>query len=212
MPTYIAFSDFHNYHKNQKVWAVNESGEVKAVPLGNWWTSHERRRTYKGLIFRPDVHDAVVNGRLNLWRGWGVEPQPGDWSLMRQHIREVLAAGDDEADAYIMNWFAWAVQHPAEPAEVALVLKGGKGTGKGTLGNGLVRIFGQHATHISSVRHLVGNFNAHLRDACLLFADEAYWPGDKAAEGTLKRLITEPTLFIEPKVVDGVTVRTCCTC
>ena len=53
---------------------------------------------------------------------------------------------------------------------------------------------------------MAGRFNAHLRDACFLFADEAYWPGDKAAEGTLKRLITEPTLFIEAKHRDGVTV------
>jgi hypothetical protein len=105
-----------------------------------------------------------------------------------------------------MNWCAWAVQHPAEPAEAALVMKGGKGVGKGTLGNTLVHIFGQHATHISSVRHLIGHFNAHLRDVCFLFADEAYWPGDKAAEGTLKRLITEPSLTIEPKFVDVMTV------
>ena len=62
------------------------------------------------------------------------------------------------------------------------------------------------ATHISSVDHLAGRFNAHLRDACLLFADEAYWPGDRSDEGTLKRLITEPTLFIEAKGRDGVTV------
>src|SRR6185503_3069857 len=71
----------------------------------------------------------------------------------------------------------------------------------------MVRIFGQHATHISSIKHLVGHFNVHLRDACLLFADEAYWPGDKRGEGELKRLITEPTLFIEPKFVDAMTVQ-----
>src|SRR5262249_20852760 len=156
----------------------------KPVPLGNWWTSHPQRRTYRGLTFRPDVRDEVVNGRLNLWRGWGFEPKPGDWSLMRQRIKDVIAAGDADADTYIMNWIAWAVQHPAEPAEAALVLIGGRGTGKGTLGNALVRVFGQHATHISSVKHLVGHFNVHLRDACFLFADEAYWPGDKSGEGT----------------------------
>jgi hypothetical protein len=59
---------------------------------------------------------------------------------------------------------------------------------------------------ISSIEHIAGRFNAHLRDTCLVFADEAYWPGDKKAEGTLKRLITEPTLFIEAKGLDGVTV------
>jgi Family of unknown function (DUF5906) len=91
------------------------------------------------------------------------------------------------------------VQNPADRAEVALVFRGKKGTGKGTLGNALVIIFGRHGTHISQKEHLAGRFNYHLRDACFLFADEAYWPGDKSAEGALKRLITEPDLFIEGK-------------
>ena len=56
------------------------------------------------------------------------------------------------------------------------------------------------------IASLTGRFNAHLRDTCLLFADEAYWPGDKGAEGSLKRLITEPELFIEGKGRDGVMV------
>jgi hypothetical protein len=34
-----------------------------------------------------------------------------------------------------------------------------------------------------------------------LFVDEAFWAGDKAGEGELKRLITERTLAIEPKFV-----------
>ena len=176
------------------------------MPLGHWWTSHTRRRTYKGLTFRPDMQAEVVNDRLNLWRGWGVAPIKGDYSLMQRHILEVLAADNDEASTYIMNWLAWAVQHPAEQAEVALVLKGGRGTGKGTLGNAMMHIFGQHAVHVSSIKHLIGHFNMHLRDACFLFADEAYWPGDKSSEGALKRLITEPTLLIEPKFVDAMTV------
>ena len=91
-----------------------------------------------------------------------------------------------------MNWLAWAVQHPDHRAEVALVLKGKRGTGKGTLGNTMMRIFGQHGVHISDAKHLIG-FNAHLRDACFLFADEAYWPGD-----------SEPDLFIEGKGRNGV--------
>jgi len=48
----------------------------------------------------------------------------------------------------------------------------------------------------------VGNFNAHLRDKLLVFADEAFWAGDKKSEGVLKALITEDTLAIEMKGVD----------
>ncbi len=198
--TYLSFEDFRNFHMNRSI----QVGD-KRVPLGQWWLKHSDRRQYRGLTFEPAA-EQEINGRFNLWRGWGVEQHAGDWSRMKAHIREALAGGNDEFDAYIMRWVAWAVQHPAERAQAALVFKGKKGTGKGTLGNALCRIFGQHGTHISTAEHLAGRFNGHLRDACFLFADEAYWPGDKGAEGSLKRLVTEPDLFIEAKGKDGITV------
>ncbi len=197
---FLSFEDFRNFHMNRFV----EVGDKK-VPLGHWWLRHGGRRQYRGLTFEPAA-EREINGRLNLWRGWGIEPAPGDWTLMRRHILDVLASGNAVHSDYIVRWMAWTVQHPAQRAEAALVFKGARGTGKGTLGNALCRIFGQHGTHISTAEHLAGRFNGHLRDACFLFADEAYWPGDKGAEGSLKRLVTEPDLFIEAKGKDGVTV------
>ena len=198
--SFLSFEDFRNFHMNRFI-------EVKSkdVSLGQWWLRHADRRQYRGLTFEPG-REREIDGRLNLWRGWGVEPRQGGWTRMKAHIREVLANGSEEAVRYIMNWAGWAVQHPAERAQAALVFKGSKGTGKGTLGNSFCRIFGQHGTHISTAEHLAGRFNGHLRDACFLFADEAYWPGDKGAEGSLKRLVTEPDLFIEAKGKDGITV------
>jgi hypothetical protein len=73
----------------------------------------------------------------------------------------------------------------------------------------MCRIFGTHGVHISNRKHLTSGFNRHLMHCCFLFADEAYWPGDRSAEGELKRIITEPTLFIEPKGLDGFQVRNC---
>jgi hypothetical protein len=48
--------------------------------------------------------------------------------------------------------------------------------------------------------------NAHLRQCCFLFSDEAYAPNDRRAEGSLKRLITEDTLTIEQKHRDPIQV------
>ena len=107
---------------------------------------------------------------------------------------------------YVLDILAWTVQHPDQPAEAALVIIGVKGAGKGLFYNALCRIFGQHALHISSPMHLTGRFNAHLRDCCLLFVDEAFWTGDKSAAGTLQRLITEPDLTIEGKGKDLISV------
>ena len=79
------------------------------------------------------------------------------------------------------------------------MLRGKRGSGKGILLNWLWRAWGQHGCHISNAKHLTGNFNAHLRDCVMLFADEAFFAGDRAGEGVLKALITEPSLPIEGK-------------
>jgi Family of unknown function (DUF5906)/Bifunctional DNA primase/polymerase, N-terminal len=203
MVNYLTFSDFRNLYMNKSVVVGKDEKENDiTVPLGAYWLKHPHRRQYDGVIFDP-CKPNTTGGKLNLWRGWGIETKPGDWSLMQQHIFEVLAAGDSEHEQYILNFAAWCVQHPGTPAEVALVFKGPEGTGRGIFARAMCRIFGQHAHQISSIKHLTGDFNKHLRDCCLLFADEAFWPGYRNQEGTLKRLITEPTLFIEPKGLDA---------
>jgi uncharacterized protein DUF5906/DNA primase RepB-like protein len=199
IPTFLRFYDFRNLYLNHIV----DTGGKKSPSLGHWWLTHPQRRQYRGVVFQPGGA-ATINGRLNLWTGWGVEPKEGEWNLLRKHIREVLAAGDEKVYQYIINWMAWSVQHPSQQAGVALVFIGERGTGKGTLGKALCRIFGQHALHVSNPEHLVGRFNAHLRQCCFLFADEAYGPKDKTAEGVLKRFITEDTLTIEQKGRDPI--------
>ncbi|WP_156441665.1 primase-helicase family protein [Sphingomonas sp. CCH16-B10] len=194
-----SFEDFRNRYMNRQVEVgTSAQGAPITKPLGGWWLAHARRRQFRGLVFRPGG-DPVIDGRLNLWRGFGVDPALGDWSLMRAHIRDVLAAGDPVCDDYILRWAAWAVQHPDQPAEVALVFRGGMGTGKGTFARAMRQIFGQHGLHVNSPTQVSGRFNAHLRDVCLLFADEAIQPGDRAARGVLKAMLTEPTLPIEGK-------------
>src|SRR4051794_32425817 len=83
-------------------------------------------------------------------------------------------------------------------------MKGGEGCGKGTLGHVLRRIAGPHGFYVSSQRGVVGNFNAHLADRLLLFADEAFFAGDKQHEGVLKALVTEKKIMIERKGIDPI--------
>lgn len=202
VPVLQSFEDFRNRYSNRRVpVGVDKRGLPVTSPLGDWWLKHEQRRQYKQFRFLPGQGEEV-DGYLNLWRGWGVEPAPGDWSLMQSHIRDVIAGGDAVARDYIIRWLAWAVQNPASPAEVALVFRGGRGSGKGTFIRAFKDLFGQHGTHITSSDRLTGNFNSHLRDVVVLFADEAVAPRDKKAEGILKGLITEPELAVERKGID----------
>jgi len=205
VPTYLSFRAFRDFYLNRHIMAGKE--EPKWIDIGSWWLHHPQRRQYSGVIFKPGDKRSEIDGKFNLWTGWGVEPKPGDWSLVDEHIRVVLTAGDKALYDYTINWLAYAVQHPAEQAETAIVFIGDPGTGKGTLGKALCRIFGQHSLHLSSADDLTGKFNAHLRQCSFLFGDECYGPTDKRAEGQLKRMITENTLMIEPKGRDKVRVQ-----
>jgi hypothetical protein len=163
-----------------------------------WWLIDKRRRQYLGgVVFDP----SGVGSRdcWNLWSGFAVEPKQGDWSLMQDHIHKVVCSGDDAHRDYVLGWTALMFQRPSRQGDVALVVRSGKGAGKGIFFQYLRKAWGQHGVYISNAKHLIGNFNSHLRDCVMLFADEAFFAGDRQHESVLKALITEPTLPIEAK-------------
>lgn len=211
VPSFQTFRSFSERYANEYI-TVTKTKHLKAgdedyqdeVQLGAAWLKWTGRRTYQGVELAPNQAVELPNGNYNLWQGWGVMPAAGEWPLMRAHIAEVLASGDPASGEYILRWAAWAVQNPDRPAKVALVLRGGKGAGKGAFLTALRALFGSHGLQIYNRAHLVGSFNAHLRNCLFLFADEAFWAGDKQGESTLKGLITEPVIILEQKGVDAV--------
>lgn len=200
-----AKEDLTLYYANRRV----SLGEDKQAPVGTWWLAHPRRRQFETMFFDPGKKGDGVDqpGHYNLWRSWAVDPVRGDWSLMRHHIEAVLASDNAEYADYIVRWAAWAVQNPDQPEGVALVFRGGKGTGKGTFARALCSVFGQHGMQVFSPVQVTGKFNAHLRDCCLLFADEAVRPGRDGGESQLKGMITEPLLPIEGKGKDTISAQ-----
>ena len=166
------------------------------------WSEHERCNVYTGgVIFDPS--NSHNENQFNTWRGFAVEPKQGDWDLIMAHIEEVICAGDDNLITYFYNWCAYIFQKPDKPGMAAIVCRGEKGSGKGVIGHFLRSIWGSHGIHISNGQHLVGRFNGHLESTCFLFADEAFFGGDKKNEGVLKALITDDTLIIERKGIDS---------
>jgi hypothetical protein len=190
------FPDFRNRYLNRPVVEVGK----KTVARGSWWLTHPGRRQYETLTFAPGK---TVEGAYNLWRGFACQAAPGDCSLFLEHVRENICSGNLDHFEYLMNWLARAIQHPGTPGEVAVVLRGGRGTGKSLFARHFGALFGSHFLHVSDPKHIVGNFNAHLRDTIVLFADEAFFAGDRKHESILKTLITEPTIVIEAKGVDA---------
>jgi Family of unknown function (DUF5906) len=199
IPVYLPRNDFRFLQDKWRVIYVDAEGETQKVPRGSWWLSHPARRQYDSVVFVPGKD---VPGKLNLWNGWACEPRPGDCGLYLAHLKDNICSGDDSYYQYLLSWMAYAVQQPARQGEVAVVLRGGEGTGKGFAVKRFGRLFGPHFLPVTNTRHLTGNFNVHLQQCCVLFGDEAFYAGDRQHEGILKVLVTEESLTIEPKGVD----------
>lgn len=203
--TFSTTSDLRTLYANRPVEISNGNGSVRKVSLVDLWLKSPDRREYKGLIFEP--REEGIPGYFNLWRGWLVKPVKGNCSLFLKHIHDNIAGGNEEYYRWIEGWMADAVQNPTKRPGTAIVLRGGQGTGKGTFANFFGQLFGQHYTQVNSARHLVGHFNSHLKDCSLIFADEAFWAGDRTAEGILKGLVTEERILIEQKGKDVIQIR-----
>ena len=200
--SFQTFEDFCNRYLNTTVETLGgkDGASPVQVPLGKWWVRHPMRRSYEGLTFAPGLEDPHY---YNLWRGFACDAKPGSCELFLKHLRENICRGDETAFRYLMGWMACAVQRPGEQGHVAVVMRGKKGTGKGMFATLFGNLFGRHFVHVTNTEHLAGKFNAHMRDCVVLFADEAFFAGDKRHESTIKTMVTEDMLIREHKGVDA---------
>lgn len=166
-----------------------------------------QRDTFLDTCFEPDpakAANAARRGQYNLWTGFAVQPRPGDWSRLRDHIRDHLCGGDQEHFHWVMTWLASIFARPGVKVPSSIAVIGEQGTGKSKVFDWVRRAIGCAALKVSAGRHLTGNFNAHLDGKVFLTCEEAFWGGEKAAAGVLKDLITSETLQIEGKFVNVV--------
>lgn len=206
----ISPQSFKELHRHETVPVADRHGNIRQISAGVAWLNHPARRTYSGGLALLPGMDAPA-GVYNLWRGYGCEAKRGatveDVKPALVHLLHVICSGDARAFRYAVAWLAWCVQNPGAQAEVAMVLIGGRGAGKGTLGRWFRDLFGMHGMHVQHPRHLVGNFNAHLQTCLAMFVDEAFFVGDRAGNAVLKSLITEDQIAVEKKGVDVFAVR-----
>ena len=194
-------SEFEKAYENKFIEVgIDNSGNMKTKPAGTWWRKHPLRRQYDTITFAPDRD--VSEKCYNLWQGFAVKSLPGDCPLFLDHVLENVCSGNIDHYQYLTYWLARMVQTPGQQGEVAIVLRGGKGVGKSFFAKIVGHLFGRHYMQVSNSSHLVGNFNSHLRDLIFLFADEAFYAGDKKHESVLKMLITEDNISIEQKGID----------
>ena len=193
-------------YRNQ--WVLYREGEgktYKTMKPHDVFLGSRKRSNFVDTCFEPNPNHADPLA-YNLWTGFAVQPVEGDWSLLKDHIFNIMCNGNEDYFNFVMTFIASMFQRPWVKIPSALAFMGDQGTGKSKVFDWIRKAIGDAALKISSGRHLTGNFNAHLDGKIFLTCEEAFWAGDKSAAGPLKDIISSDTLQIEGKF-ENVTQR-----
>jgi hypothetical protein len=195
----------YRFHKKEKkknnngkeIWVSKEYSGFAA------WLKSPLRREYFGVGFFPDV-SKCPKGYLNLWAGFAVEPEPGDWSLMRTHILDNVCQGNAEQFDFYMDWLSQLMCEPGRKSGVITAIRGLPGTGKSKVGEWVCQIIGpRYSMVIEKGKHITGHFNGHLEYKIFVLAEEAVFAGDPLAAKALKHLGTSKDFTYENKGCDA---------
>ncbi len=202
---------FHSYYLSKKM-LLTVGEDQKEVQITKEWMKHPKRRTYSGIVFKPEVR--VGPEWYNLWKGFSFTPSPkgtgedhASVQAFLKHAKENVCGGDSQLFRWLIGHFAHLIQKPYEKPITALVFKGKKGTGKSTLTDAIGALVGNYYRTVSHPRYLSGNFNSHLENCLVLNLEEAFWSGDKGANGVLKHMVTGKTHQIERKGLESYEVE-----
>ena len=173
---------------------------AKAPSLANAFLSHPCRRKYEGAIFDPAATTPATI--LNLWTGFAVDPVPGDLSLWLRVLDAVVP--DPTTRHYVLHWLAWKVQRPGQIPGTILLVLGGKGSGKNSLFDPVVRIFGNHGRVFDDAEQIAGRFTGHLQTVAFAVLDEALFTGNSQQADRIKSRVTATTTTFEAKGRDPI--------
>jgi hypothetical protein len=90
-----------------------------------------------------------------------------------------------------------------------VILLGGQGVGKGTVGRLLQRIWSATYVQVNNIDAVIGTFNAVLERAYIVFMDEALFAGNRRGTDELKSIVTEPIVQISEKYQPSRQIRSC---
>lgn len=169
------------------------------------WLRARRRRTHSMITVAKNLRRGSL--ALNLWAGYGVVPRAGKWDKLKRLLLDGICAGNEKDYNGLIKLLAWKAQNPELRTEVALVLRGPKGTGKNTIASIYKYILGNaYCFETAHPEQIFGRFNSHLAHRLVLVLNESFFHGNRKEEAVLKALITEPSFPTERKfggVVDN---------
>lgn len=171
------------------------------------WLKWPARAEVEKVTYLPGK-DRIFDGCLNVWGGWGVQPEKGDVTPWLK-LLDWIFKKDDEAKRWFIQWCAYPLQYPGTKLCQSVVLWGiHNGTGKSLIGSTLFRIYGENCTLIKD-NNLSENHNEWAENKQFVMGDDVTGGDKRGIADKLKSLITQEKMRLNPKYVPSYEVPDC---
>lgn len=144
--------------------------------------------------------DAVLDC-LNVFNGSGIDAEEGDVTPWTDLVADVFDH-DPAAINHVVSFFAYAVQHPGERINHALVIQGEQGIGKDSIVLAMEKVFGIHNCSQVTLQHVESQFNEWLFARQMITFQEMLATGRRNIYNKLKTYITDPVHTINTKHIN----------
>lgn len=178
---------------------VCEGDEGKQVNVPKVWITDDRRVEVEELRYVPGGEAIVPGEYLNLWRGMGVEPEPGDVGPWLELLEAQIP--DEGLRRWVIQWFAYPLQVLGGKLNTYVHMFGPPGAGKNAIIKPILRIYGGNGVVISKDQ-IESSFNSIYAGRQFVNLDELTRGSDSAVRAVtqrIKMLTTSPTLVVNKK-------------
>lgn len=169
------------------------------------WLKWPHRAEVARVTYEPGGDRITRRNELNVWAGWGADPEPGDITPWKE-LLDFIFGPKNPHRKWFEQWCAYPLQYPGTKLYSSPVVWGRKhGTGKSLIGYTLGKIYGKNFTEISD-QNIHENHNEWAENKQFVMGDEITSGDKRGIADRLKSMITRQLLRLNPKYVPSYTV------
>lgn len=147
--TRAVFTDVNYAHFNA---TVEDGDKTKSVNVPRIWLADPRRIEVEALEYMPGeprlIPTATGIPNLNLWKGMGTEPEPGDVDPWLDLLTNSVP--DEDLRQWIIAWCAYPLQNLGKKMTSLLLLFGPSGMGKNLFFKPFHVMYGRNAVTLNT--------------------------------------------------------------